>query len=61
MAHENKGFSIQARFKSFTYAFKGMSHVLKAEHNMWIHLSVTLAVIVLGAVLKISRFDWLIV
>ncbi len=52
---------MQARFRSFTYAFKGLKHVLKAEHNMWIHLSVTLAVIVLGALLKISRFDWLIV
>lgn len=61
MVHENKGFSLQARFKSFTYAFKGLTHVLKAEHNMWIHLSVTLTVIVLGSVLKISRFDWLIV
>lgn len=61
MARVNKNFSMQARFRSFTYAFKGLIHVLKAEHNMWIHLSVTLAVIVLGAVLKISRFDWLIV
>ncbi|MBN1143356.1 MAG: diacylglycerol kinase family protein, partial [Bacteroidales bacterium] len=58
MAHEMKNFSMQARFRSFSYAFKGLIHVLKAEHNMWIHLSATLAVIVLGAILKISRFDW---
>lgn len=38
-----------------------MKHVLKAEHNMWIHLSVTLVVLLLGIVLKISRFDWLVV
>ncbi len=38
-----------------------MKHVLKAEHNMWIHLSVTLAVLLLGIILKISRFDWLVV
>lgn len=61
MAHEMKNFSMQARFRSFSYAFKGLIHVLKAEHNMWIHLSATLAVIVLGAILKISRFDWLVV
>ncbi len=61
MAQESRNFSIQARFKSFTFAFKGMKHVLKAEHNMWIHLSVTLAVLLLGIILKISRFDWLVV
>lgn len=61
MAQDTRNFSIQARLKSFYYAFTGMKHVLRAEHNMWIHLSVALAVIILGALLKINRFDWLIV
>lgn len=61
MGHKDNNFSVKERLGSFKYAFKGMKHMLKAEHNMWIHLSVAIVVIVLGLVLKISRFDWMIV
>jgi len=61
MKKANEKFSIRARLASFKYAFQGLGHVLKAEHNFVVHLTAAIAVIALGAILHISKAEWLIV
>lgn len=51
-------FSIAARLKSFSHAFAGLAHMLRTQHNAWLHLIATVAVVGAGSVLKISADDW---
>ena len=51
-------FSVRSRFKSFGYTFSGLGLLLRAEHNAWIHLAATVAVITISFVLGISVADW---
>ena len=52
-------FSWNARAKSFGYAWSGIKSLLRTEHNSRIHLAFTIIVVVLGIVLKISRFEFI--
>lgn len=56
---ENKRFSIVARIKSSTHAFRGLEIMIKTTHNFWGHLFFGLLAIYLGFVLNISHFEWL--
>lgn len=51
-------FSLAKRLQSFSHAFAGLRHMLVSQHNAWIHLVVSLAVVGLGIYLKISAGDW---
>lgn len=51
-------FSVAGRVKSFGYALRGLGFMLKSQHNAWIHLGVTIGVIVTGFVLQILAEDW---
>lgn len=46
-------------FRSFKYAFEGIIYALKYEQNMLIHLLVTVCVIILGLIVKLSVVEWL--
>lgn len=46
--------------KGFGYAFEGIWTCLKSERNMKIHLVAALVVIILGAIFKITRTEWLV-
>jgi diacylglycerol kinase (ATP) len=54
----DKAFSVIARIKSFRYALAGLWHMLRTQHNAWIHLAATVLVCIAGLVLKISAADW---
>ncbi len=54
-------FSIQKRCKSFTYAWCGLCTLIHTQHNMWIHILATAAVIVAGFFLHISKADWFMI
>ncbi len=54
----NTGFSISARLRSFTYAFAGLGFMLRTQHNAWLHVLATLAVIATGFTLNVSSADW---
>lgn len=45
---------------SFKYAFEGIKTALKKEQNMFIHCVACILVIILGLILKISSFEWLV-
>ena len=49
---------LKARARSFGYAFEGWRYLLRHEHNAWIHAFLTIAVIAMGAWLRVSRTDW---
>lgn len=46
------------RVTSFTHAFDGWRFMLRTTPNAWIHLTFTLAVIVMGVWLRISLLSW---
>lgn len=49
------------RLLSFKYAFRGIWWVLKNQVNFRIELAIGVLAILLGFVLKIATFEWLIV
>lgn len=48
-------------FRSFSYAFAGIKHVVLTERNMRIHLAVALLVIICGFVFSIATYEWLVI
>jgi len=56
---EKKRFCIINRFKSFKYAFKGISAIVKKEHNFRIHLSAATITVVFGFIYNISAEEWI--
>jgi diacylglycerol kinase (ATP) len=51
-------FSVSARVKSFGYALRGLGFMLRTQHNAWIHLAVTIIVVIAGFVVNLSEADW---
>jgi diacylglycerol kinase len=47
-----------SRITAFGHAFRGWGHVLKTQHNAWIHSVVASLVIVLGLWLGLPARDW---
>jgi diacylglycerol kinase (ATP) len=58
---EAKRFSVIARQKSFTYAFRGLGILFKTQHNSWIQVLFGFVIIVLGFLLRISILEWLFI
>ncbi|MDF7822557.1 diacylglycerol kinase family protein [Pontiellaceae bacterium B12227] len=53
-----KSFLLSERLRSFRYAFNGLWVLLKTQHNAWIHLIATVAVIGAGFFFGIRRDEW---
>ena len=58
---EKKRFSIVARAKSFTHAFRGIGVLIKSTHNFWIHIFCAVIVIILGFLFRISHIEWILI
>ncbi|MBC7848500.1 MAG: diacylglycerol kinase family protein [Chitinophagaceae bacterium] len=56
---QSKRFSISDRFKSFAYAARGIRSFLISEHNAWLHLVATIAVITLGFIVRLASGEWI--
>ena len=52
---------LKKRIKSFGYAFKGITSLLKKEHNAWIHCLAIVVVTLAGIHFGITRTEWCIV
>jgi diacylglycerol kinase len=61
MKNRNEKFNIKNRLLSFKYAFQGLRHVLKSEHNFRIHLMAAFVAIALGVFFRINRNEWLVI
>ena len=51
-------FSLRSRLESFGFALRGVAFVLRSQHNAWIHLGATVAVIGTALYLDLPRADW---
>lgn len=51
-------FSLRGRLESFGFALRGVAFVLRSQHNAWIHLGASVAVIGTALYLDLSRADW---
>jgi diacylglycerol kinase (ATP) len=51
-------FSLKSRFKSFRFAFNGLSLLFKSEHNSRIHLVAAVISIFGGIMLKLNFSEW---
>ena len=46
------------RVQSFKYAGQGITHMLRTQHNAWIHAAISLLVIGLGLAFGVTAGDW---
>jgi len=58
---EKKRFSIVARIKSSTNAWRGLKILIKTTHNFWVHIFFAVLAIYLGFLLDISNIEWVFV
>lgn len=50
----------KALIHSFGYALEGWYYALRHERNMWVHFLCTIAVVISGFSLNVSRQDWVV-
>ena len=55
---KSEKFSIRARLRSFTHAFRGLGWLILEEHNSRIHLLVTLVLVPVCFFLHLSPVEW---
>ena len=46
--------------QSFKFAFNGLKILLREESNAWIHSCITVCVLIVGFMFKISVIEWII-
>ena len=54
---EKETFSVKKRIKSFDYALSGFRLLFETEHNAWLHLVATVAVILLALIVRVSATE----
>ena len=52
---------ITSRIAAFGHAFRGWWHVLRTQHNAWIHSLVATLVVIVGFWLQLSPGNWAII
>lgn len=57
----SKQFSIIARLRSTTHAWRGLGIFIKTTHNSWLHIFFTLLALYLGFILDISSIEWVMI
>ena len=60
MSDQRPGF-VNSRIKAFGYAFSGWWYVIRSQRNAWIHMVVSIAVILLSLILRISLIGWAVI
>lgn len=58
---EKKNFSIVARVKSATHAWRGIGILIKTTHNFWGYIFFAILAIFLSFILNISNTEWLFI
>lgn len=60
MSNQPEGF-IKSRIKAFRYAFTGWWFVIRTQRNAWIHMVVSIAVILMSFILQITAYSWALI
>jgi diacylglycerol kinase (ATP) len=55
----NKAFSTRKRLKSFVYAYHGILHLIRTQHNAWIHLVITGVALAMGVCFSVTQSEWI--
>ena len=55
---QKRPFEFTGRIRSFRYALIGLVRMIRCQHNAWIHVVATIAVVSVGLFLQLSRADW---
>ncbi len=58
---EKKAFSLIARLKSTTHAWRGLGIFLRTTHNSWVHIFFALLAVYMGFLLHISGIEWVMI
>lgn len=58
---ERRRFSIVARMKSATHAWRGIGIIVRTTHNMWGHIFFAILAILFGFIFQISNTEWIAV
>ena len=53
-------FSLKARLRSFSYAFKGINELIRGQHNFRLHLLALIVVVSCGLILNVSTVEWMV-
>ncbi len=48
----------RARVRSFRFAWKGLSHLVRGQQNAWIHLGATVGVVATGLAVGLPTLHW---
>ncbi len=48
----------RGRMFSFKYAFSGLRYVVRSQQNAWIHAGITIFVLLIAVLLKITPIEW---
>ena len=51
-------FGFSGRIRSFKYAFRGIFHLLRSQHNAWIHAFATILVVLAGFYFQLAAAEW---
>jgi diacylglycerol kinase len=54
----NRPFEFTGRIRSFKYAFSGLFHLLKSQHNAWIHALATVLLVPTGLYFHLTAAEW---
>lgn len=60
MSHQQKGF-FRSRITAFRHAFTGWWFVIRTQRNAWIHMVVSVAVILMSFILRINATSWALI
>ncbi len=58
---EKKRFSIVARLKSVSNAWRGLGIFIRTTHNSWVHIFFAVLAIYLGFTLRINNIEWVMI
>lgn len=55
---ESNTLTFTGRLRSLKFAVRGIGTMIRTQHNAWIHVAATVAVIAAGLVLRLSAGEW---
>ncbi len=58
MKNHNQSFSFSGRIRSFRYAVHGIGHMIRSQHNAWLHAAATAIIIAAGLVVGLDAAEW---
>ena len=61
MKQSEHAFTFSGRIRSVTHALRGLALMLGSQHNAWVHLAATLAVIAAGVIFGLTAIEWSVI